>query len=211
MARDICLDIIISLIKADKTEEKVLYGSECSIKGVHYLLGQVIRQYSIPNNNYYISEAAKKLWKNISDDNIWNYVYKDRFELKCNYKLPKYVGANKTPEEVEYNKGTKVEFRSIFHDEHIIPICKIIDQLEAIDIKDLNYEKVKGILDRIVICRVLKSEDRKLPSSPNKRFSTAEKNIENVYKPLGINPIPAFEDYSKSKVATIYSQSKLEV
>lgn len=54
------LDIIISLVKgvrADghiESDNHILWGSD-------YLLNQVLRQYDIPKDHYYVSERASKL------------------------------------------------------------------------------------------------------------------------------------------------------
>ena len=154
--------------------------------GAHYLLGQVIRQYAIPDANHYISEAAGKLWVSISDDNIWNYVYVDKFEIKCDYVLPRYVGSEKDPREKEksYQKGDKVKFNSVFHDEHIISIKEIINQLDSIPKDELNYDNVKSILDKMTICRILKKEDKTLPHKRFDNFDDNNKKMEIVNNDL---------------------------
>ena len=195
MQNDICLDFIIALIKVHKTERNsVVDGTSC-IRGAHYLLGQIVRQYAIPEKNYYISKKAKALWDQISDENIWNYVYTDKFLMKQDYKLPRYVGAEKTPRETKvFKKGEKVEFKSVFHDEHIISIKEILNQLDEIPKNDLNHDSVKKILDSIVICRILKEEDKNLA---RKRYNTFKENYEKVYKPQGVVLINAANEYSK--------------
>lgn len=192
MATDICLDMIISLIKAQKTDNTLSSGKS-SIRGAHYLLGQIIRQYVIPDKNHYISKEAKKLWSELSDDNIWNYIYTNPFELKADHELSHFVGAEKTPRpSVKHKKGEKIEFRSVFHDEHIISIEVITKRLCNLSDAELNYEKVKEILDSIVICRILKEEDKKLP---RKRYQTFEDNRDKVYKPQGVIIEEAYEEY----------------
>lgn len=195
MRKDICLDMIICLLKAHRTEENAIYSDSSCIRGAHYLLGQVVRQYAIPEENYYISEKANNLWKKISNDNIWNYVYTNKFVITDKCSLPKYVGAEKNPREIkEYQKGEKIEFNSVFHDEHIISIEVIIKQLDAIPKEKLDYDSVKKILDSIVICRILKEEDKKLQ---HKRFDTFKENFEKIYEPNGIILQNAREEYMK--------------
>ena len=170
MERDVCLDMIISLIQAHET----------CLRAAHYLLGQIVRQYSIPAENRYISSAAKALWEKLSDENIWEYVYVDKFVCKRDCVLPRFVGAEKKARETKaYKKGDKIEFKSVFHDEHIISVQVILQQLYALKGKDLNYENVRKILDSIVICRILKEEDKRLP---HKRYATFEENYEEIYK-----------------------------
>lgn len=194
METDICLDMIISLVKAHKTNNTLSSGTT-SIRGSHYLLGQIIRQYAIPEENHYISKEAKKLWSELSDDNIWNYVYTNKFELKADHELSHFVGAEKTPRpSVKHKKGEKIEFRSIFHDEHIISIEVITKRLYGLSDAELNYENVKKILDSIVVCRILKEEDKKLE---RKRYPTFKENYDKVYKTEGVLLEKASKEYSK--------------
>ncbi len=179
MCKDVCLDMIISLIKGHKQGHNSVLSGSSRIRGAHYLLGQVVRQYGIPDNNHYISKEAKLLWNKLSDDNIWNYTYTNPVVLKDDITLPKYVGAEKKPRENRaYRKGDRLEFNSVFHDEHIISIKEIIRQLDSIPDEALDYDHVKRVLDSIVICRILKEEDKKLQ---RRRFATFEDNYNRIY------------------------------
>ena len=198
MERDVCLDMIISLIQAHETgEDSVVSGPTC-LRAAHYLLGQIVRQYSIPAENRYISSAAKALWEKLSDENIWEYVYVDKFVCKRDCVLPRFVGAEKEAREKTkaYKKGDKIEFKSVFHDEHIISVQVILQQLYALKGKDLNYENVRKILDSIVICRILKEEDKRLS---HKRYATFEENYEEIYKPNQVFLESASAEYLKKK------------
>jgi len=195
MENDICLDFIIELIKVHKTEADTVCSGDTRIRGTHYLLGQIIRQYAIPDANHYVSVAAMKLWSELSDENIWNYVYTNTFVCKKDVSLPKYVGSEKKPRETaNYSAGDKIQFKSVFHDEHIISVQEILRQLDAIPASELNHENVKRILDSIVICRILKSEDKNLP---HVRKPTFEENYELIYKTNGVELINDADSYSK--------------
>lgn len=197
MKNDICLDMIISLLKGIKQGHNSVISGSSRIRNAGYLLGQMVRQYAIPNENHWISKEAKQLWARISDDNIWNYTYTNRFTVKADIILPKYVGAEGRPRgEIQYKKGEKVEFKSIFHDEHIISIEVIIKQLKDVPEEELSYNKVKSILDSIVVCRILKEEDKKLQ---RKRYATFDENYERIYKPNEVICENAADEYSKRK------------
>lgn len=67
----------------------------------------------------------------------------------------------------------------------------IFDELLKLDFADNdyeNYKKVRGVLDKIYICKVLKEEDRKLNKiAKTKRCSTDYDDIlNNEYKKAGI-------------------------
>ncbi len=188
------LDTIISLVegikrkknKEDKYVTDQYNGQYCTLSGLDYLLGQVIRQYEIPFENYYISEKAKALWAEISDDNIRNYWY-------TNIVLPirdsrevhgRYVGAKKEPEEkCNIKKGVKFRYRSIFHDEHILPVCQIRKELTNLDA--LTYDNILSILNKICICKMLKSENVSLGNNHN-RPNTVEGVLNVLYAKKGV-------------------------
>lgn len=48
----------------------------------HYLLGQMLRQIKLPLSKYYVSEAAYKLWHQITDDDMMNYWYNTKVIVK---------------------------------------------------------------------------------------------------------------------------------
>ena len=186
------LDIIIEFTKAAKRknpkDRKIIFDSGekfYKICGAGYLLGQIIRQYDIPLENYYISEAAEKKWQELSDKNIWDFTYRDT--VLCTSKNPvsvkQYIGSNKEPLKDEntnfLNGGQKFIFRNIFHDEHIIPIKIIIQELFGLE--ELSYDKVEEVLNKICVCRILKEEDRKISRTANRYFDF-EQTYHNVYK-----------------------------
>ena len=104
MENNVVLDIIIEFVKAVKSAKKekevvsVINGKEYKIKAAGYLLGQIVRQYNIPEDHYYISVAAENKWKELSNENIWDFVYRD--SITCTSEVPicveKYKNNEKT-------------------------------------------------------------------------------------------------------------------
>ena len=99
------LDIIITLAKAIKATE-VPDQDKCQyylddgtnrLWGAKYLLGQVLRQYRINDDHIFISVAADKLWKEITDKEIKDYNYTMQVPVSRECTLALYKGASKTP------------------------------------------------------------------------------------------------------------------
>lgn len=176
------LDIIISLIKSLKESNKYDNWKDdpTSLWGSKYLLNQTIRQYKIPIENYYISVEAKNLWNTIRDDDIHEFSLDSCVEIEndCKVDLYKFKGAEKTPVKVEGEKGSKFIFKTVFHNEHIIPISLFIEAL--LKLNDLSHSNVESILKKICICKILKTEDRKLGRTSGRKFNL-ENNIKNIY------------------------------
>lgn len=173
MEKNTVLDIIIEFVSAVKSSNEitsVVDGQEYKIKAAGYLLGQIIRQYNIPEDHYYISVAAEKKWNELSNKNIWDFVY--RYSITCTSEVPvsvkKYKNNEKEPTKDVIKNGENFIFRDIFHDEHIIPVKVIVEKL--IHLEELTYENVEKILDNIYICRILKEEDRKIKEKSNRPF-----------------------------------------
>ena len=189
MENNVVLDIIIEFVKAVKGAKKeivsVVNGKEYKIKAAGYLLGQIIRQYNIPEDHYYISVAAENKWKELSNENIWDFVYRD--SITCTSEVPvsvkKYKNNEKDPTKDVIKNGENFIFRDIFHDEHIIPIRVIIENLLKLD--TLTYENVEKILNQIYICRILKSEDRNIKPKSNRPFDF-EIVKKQIYEPQNI-------------------------
>ena len=131
------LDTIITLVKAlqdgkkDKKKELCFQDGNCKyvLNDCNYLLGQVLRQYEIDDKHKYISKKALEWWNKVAPSkNIWEYEYKNKVKCEKAIKdVPIYVGNNKSPEKKRrnYKVGEEFEFRSIFHDDHIIDISTI--------------------------------------------------------------------------------------
>lgn len=191
MENNVVLDIIIEFVKAVKSAKKekevvsIINGKEYKIKAAGYLLGQIVRQYNIPEDHYYISVAAENKWKELSNENIWDFVYRD--SITCTSEVPvsvkKYKNNEKEPTEAVIKNEENFIFRDIFHDEHIIPIRIIIENL--INLEELSYQSVEKVLSNIYVCRILKWEDRKIKPKSNRPFDF-ELVKKQIYEPEDI-------------------------
>jgi len=161
--------ILLNLMKKDHQDNYTIAKG-----GAHYLLGQALRQIRLPQDRYFISIKAEKLWKEITDENIYNYYYRKKVTNKLSdYKiLDVYKGASSELQKLTIKKSEGFIFRDVFHDDHIIPIKVIIEKLIEIEIP--NYENVMHILELIGICRMLKSEDRAIYSKSSRPFDERE-------------------------------------
>ena len=183
------IDVIIEFINAVKSGNDAVIdienGREYKIKSAKYILGQIIRQYELLPENYYISEKAKTLWEKLSSKNIWDYSHRNC--VWCENDLPvtisEYTGGSKTPRgEREVKTGDSFVFRDVFHDEHMIPVSVIINELTALP--KLDSVAVKKILDNVCVCRMLKDEDRVLPLKYKRPFDLTK--VISMYKESGI-------------------------
>ena len=158
------------------------YDAECiDLWSPRYLLGQIIRQ--IPVTKRYVSDEAQKLWDKLTDEDIWKYNYRDNVPVKEKSKgftVKKYKGASKTAEEQAV--GNSFIFRDVFHDEHIIPISIIVEELLELKGSNITPEKIKEIIDKICLCRITKEEDREIKPR-SKRPSNLSEAYHKVYKP----------------------------
>ncbi len=206
--KNIVLDIIIEFIKGCKNKEKDEAGKEypiiengkddadyMAINSPDYLLGQILRQYHVKPSHYLISEAAVEKWKEISREPIFKYWYRNMVtkETDGETEILRFVGSKKEGEKKIIHKGETFIFRDVFHDEHIVPISMVLDALCKLENPD--YEKVKEILDKIYICRMLKTEDRHNITKKSKRSDDLDykKNIRDYYKNIKVMNVDKFE------------------
>ena len=192
------LDIIISFIKSYKNQSKdsepfihSKYKNEDKwIFNTGYLFNQIMRQIDIPQERYLLSKAAKKMWDSITDEPITNFYYREKVVAKFDGAIiNEFKGADKFPYRTRTLKaGDSFIYNDVFHQEHLIPIKVIIDELIALDDEELDYEHVNDILSKMYICRILKTEDRKIDSKYN-RSSNKNDVISNVYKKAGIEVV----------------------
>lgn len=192
---NVAIDIIIAFLKnwnsykENGTTYEYLgaptdkYNTECiNLWAPRYLLNQILRQ--IPVTKRYVSDKAQELWNQLTDEDIWKYNYQDTVlvtEKNKGFIVKKYKGAAKTPEK-ESSVGDSFIFREVFHDEHIIPIAVIIDELLKLKDGEITPEKIAQIIDKICICRITKEEDRKI-NPRYKRSSDLSEAYETAYKP----------------------------
>lgn len=181
---NVAIDIIITFLKNwnSYNENGTTYGylgaptdkynTECiNLWSPKYLLGQILRQ--IPVTKKYVSDEAQKLWDQLTDEDIWKYNYQDKVQTKNkDVIVKKYKGASKTAEDKEGKAvGNSFIFREVFHDEHIIPIAVIIEELLKLKDGEITPEKIAQIIDKICICRITKEEDRKIKVRSNRPFN----------------------------------------
>ena len=155
--RNEIFDLIITLTKGiqDKNNAvKCKYrNDDYKLNACTYLLGQVLRQYSKNGGCIYVSEKAAEKWKLLSDREMNDYWYRnmvvcdgEAFNNSEEVEEYLYRGNSNTPEKQCLKKGAKFSFREIFHDEHIIPIASIIEDLTNLKGDDLNYDNVAKVL-----------------------------------------------------------------
>ena len=189
------LNIIIEFLNGCKNDGKIVDENKdeyCAIHNCHYLLGQIIRNYHVEYNHYYISENALEFWKKITDKPFFKFWYRDKvtMEKEDSVVVKEYVGNSKHHTERELNINDKFTFRDVFHDEHMVPIKMILDELLALD--NPNYDNVKKILDKIYICRMLKEEDRDLENKYN-RSTNINEVINNDYKNIKLIQLKSWD------------------
>lgn len=173
MEKNRVFEIIINLLEGIKNDNKLVDSStingKITLRGCKYLLNQTIRQYSLPDNHYFVSEKAKELWDKISTDNMFNYEYKNEVtkNVPGEVLINKYSGNEKKARKAEVLKyGQKFTYNDVFTDEHIVPVNNIIDELLNLSI--LSYNEIEKVLDKIYICKMLKSEDRAIKNQRNR-------------------------------------------
>ena len=201
--RNDVFDIIISLVNSLKepTEFKQHYikssfeNKNYCIYNAEYLLNQILRQISIPDDHYLISKGAKDLWDKLSPNGkngnkISDYWYREVLTVnsKTSVNVKEFKGASKSATNVPLTKGSTFIFNDVFHLEHVIPIQMIIDELTRLSkAGELNYQSLAHVLNMIYVCRMTKEEDRKIePRYKSQRFLDLEKVKSEVYAPVGI-------------------------
>ncbi len=183
-------DAIIKSIQILLNEYKNLssQGNQNSkdLKSIRYLLNQSIREYEIPSSNWHISVAARDLWDSLTTDSIWNYHYRD--VVGCNnlqqpMSVELFRGASKEGGEKELFPNDSFLFNELFHEDHVIPVSMILDEL--INKNASNEADIKTILDNMHICVILKEEDRKIGRTTGRTLDFNQ-TIQNVYNANGI-------------------------
>ncbi len=206
--KNVVLDIIIEFIKGCGNKKKDDSGKDyaviengksgadyMAINSPAYLLGQILRQYHIPPSHYLISGAAVEKWKEISSEPIFKYWYRNPVtkDTDGETEILRFVGSKNEGELTTIRKGDTFIFRDVFHDEHIVPISMVLEKLCKLDNPD--YENVKEILDKIYICRMLKTEDRKNITKKSKRSPELDykKNIDDYYENIDVIEVKSFD------------------
>ena len=191
--KNIVLDIIIEFVKGLKSKDGAIEtnvnGKGYYIHSCKYLLNQILRQWHTPKERYYVSKRAMELWKKLSNDDIGNYYYNNK--VTCEFDEPVevciYKGSSNNFVKHVLKKGDKFQFNSVFHEEHIVPISVIMEQL--CNLQELNYKNVEEILNKISICRILKEEDKVLNANHSKKNRPCDpvKVLNEIYQQARID------------------------
>ena len=208
---NVAIDIIITFLKnwhsynENGTNYEYLgattdkYNAESiNLWAPRYLLGQILRQ--IPVTKKYVSDAAQELWDQLTDEDIWKYNYQDKVQVPVkNQKtiVNRYSGASNNA--LVESVGKDFIFREVFHDEHIIPIAVIIDELLKLKDGKITPENIAKIIDKICICRITKEEDRKIKPR-YKRSSDLSEAYETAYKPNKVKITSLEEELTNQKI-----------
>lgn len=190
MENNIVIDIIIVFVKALKSNAVIFNDNykQYKIHSPKYLLNQILRQYEIADDHYLLSKKAEQLWEKITNEDIKNYHYRNTVFCENDEPIKVKIFKNNSNifEEKILNKKDKFVYNDIFHNEHIIPIEIIIEQLTLLENQNkLNYENVKNVLDSIYVCRMLKEEDRRIKYKYKRPFNL-NYILDNIYKEAGI-------------------------
>ena len=177
-------DYIIELVNSIKGDRAVAFEGE-RWAGSKYLLGQIIRQYCLPRHHYFVSKRAKELWDALGNsEDILDYSYQK--PVRCcrdGIEIREFVGNSKSFKSRTINSGDEFTFRSVFHDEHVVPVNVIIDNLCSFP--ELTYDDITDALNRIRICKMLKSEDKDIRNKSNRSLDYRIV-LNNDYKNAGV-------------------------
>ena len=183
---DIIINLIIGIKNNNQLSEKNNSNTMC-LGGCSYLLNQTIRQYQISQSHYFVSEKAFELWNKISTDDIFKYTYRDKVTKNTNDNVcvDKYKGGEKEPfqKQAILTKGDSFTYNDVFTDEHIVTVNDIIKEL--LNLPRYTYSSITNILDKMYICKMLKSEDRMIKNK-SKRSTDYRKVINKDYLSVGI-------------------------
>ena len=182
-------DAIIDAIMCMLTEYKKA-GSKDDKRSLRYLLLQSIRQYDIPLARRYVSKAAFNRWNDLTTQRITQCHYRDKVicdKLKSPKSYDLYNGAHRNSVPTLLKNNSSFFFREMFHEDHVIPVSLILDNLLNMHI--LNKSSIKVVLEGMYFCVLLKEEDRKIPRTKGRR-PDFKSNVSLVYKPAGITLNP---------------------
>jgi hypothetical protein len=208
---ELLLDVIIAALKGyvatngkglDNDSEEARKSGTINFS---YLLGQSIRQWQIPEENWHTSVAAMDVWRLLVDEKYNGRIIKDNKGKICGYKeklskrtsiqIPRFTGTTKdfskiTVDDVDRNNTKQYVFNDIFIAEHTTPVSDIKDALEICYLEFKNNNKsdsdlkdaVRNILNKIHITQILKIEDRRINncSSRIKEIKTVNDKIKQI-------------------------------
>ncbi len=179
---------ILCLLKAYKTEMGLPETDlrQSTLKSLTYLISQTIRHYVLPKSHYHLSQAAYERWEELSDEDIMqkhfqDHVFCDKLE-GTSRQYPLFVGASKKGILTEITEEG-FSFRQMFHEDHIVPVSMIFEQMILMD--KMDAEKVSALLNKMHICTILKEENNRIGRTRD-RCLDYRKTINKVYTPAGI-------------------------
>ncbi|MBR5655766.1 MAG: hypothetical protein IKW98_03650 [Prevotella sp.] len=181
MKNEAIIKSIQCLLDEYKTEKAKPSLNKADLGSLRYLLLQSIRQYDIPAVNHHLSQAAHSRWTELTTANIMNYHYRDIVvcdNLSKPVQHALFNGSKKRGTLTTLTKGSKFHFREMFHEDHVIPVSMILD--EMIEMQTINYASVEELLNKMHICVILKKEDRKIGRTKGRSLSFQE-TIKEVY------------------------------
>ncbi|MBR7112057.1 MAG: hypothetical protein IKC75_03960 [Clostridia bacterium] len=190
MEKNKVYDIIINLLIGIKNGGVLREENDAKqtvLQDCRYLLNQIIRQLKLPRDHYFVSQKARELWNKISTDSIFNYTYRDKVVKNVDGEVfvDKYRGGEGAPHKSEQlRRGNSFIYRDVFTDEHAVTVKNIIDELLLLT--EYNYDSIEKILDKLYVCKMLKSEDRAIANKKNRSTDYREVIVFD-YKDAGIS------------------------
>ena len=186
MKNEAIIDSIMCLLSAYKKEMAAPNPNKADLKSLKYLINQTIREYKVPRGNHHLSRRAFDRWENLSTEDIMIKHYKDKVvcnKLKGSVKYKLYDGASKTGTLTELTKDRGFEFRKMFHEDHVIPVSMIFDEMIKMSVVD--KQSIENLLNGMHVCVILKEEDREIGRTKGRSLDF-DTTIESVYNHAGI-------------------------
>lgn len=186
MKNDAIVDSILCLLKEYRKEMTAPNPNNADLNSLKYLINQTIRAYDIPKGNYHLSEGAYNRWKELSTEDIMKKHYKDKVvcdKLTGPVEYVLYTGASKTGTPTSLTKGSEFEFRKMFHEDHVIPVSMIFDEMVKMLVVD--KQSIENLLNEMHMCVILKDEDRNIGRTRGRSLDFYT-TIKNVYEPARI-------------------------
>lgn len=187
MKNEAIVDSILCLLKEYRKEMTAPIPNNADLNSLKYLINQTIRAYDIPENNHHLSQRAFDRWNELSTEDIMKKHYKDKVvcdKLTGPVEYVLYTGASKTGTPTSLTKGSEFEFRKMFHEDHVIPVSMIFDEMVKMLVVD--KQSIENLLNGMHMCVLLKKEDRKIGKTRGRSLDF-DKTIEDVYKRYGIS------------------------
>lgn len=183
-----------------------------------YLLGQAIRHWIIPVDNWHTSQAAMTVWNMIVEKEkckhkeINQLRYNEQIILKNRKVLiPRFKGQTRDFAKLDphvFQGGTQYAFNEIFVAEHTTPVVDImIAMMQCYDELDQQHQlsdailkqEVEKILNKIHITQMLRIEDRRIKTTQARiQPFLHKKNMKSSYHYLLDSNNDVFKDMWKS-------------